>query len=90
VLAGARRVVVLALNDGTDEDEGAMTNRPGDALRERHALEATGTQVLLRTPEHVDYTELMSPQAVPRALAMGTRQAQADVAEFRDFWISPT
>ncbi len=86
VLAGAKRVVVLALNDGTDEDEGALTSRPGDALRERHALEATGTQVFLRTPEQVDYNELMSPQSVPRALEMGSRQAKADVAELRTFW----
>ena len=89
VLAGARRVLILALSDGSDLVEGAMTNRPGDSARERHELTATGTAVLLRTPYAVDQNELMSPRAVPKALAMGTQQAEDDLASLTEFWHAP-
>jgi NTE family protein len=86
VLAGAQRVLVLALSDGSELTEGIMTNQPGGGQRELDALVATGTKVELRTPEAVDPLELMSPAAVPKALAMGARQASADLAALTEFW----
>ena len=38
-----------------------------------------------RQPESVDLLTLMDPAAVPDAVAMGQRQATADVAELRAF-----
>jgi hypothetical protein len=49
-------------------------------------LVASGTKVELRTPEAVDPLELMSPAAVPKALAMGARQASVDLAPLTSFW----
>ncbi len=86
LLAGARRVLVLALVDGRDMNEGMMTLAPGSGPREVADLEATGTSVLVRTPAAVDMFELMSPAAVPGALALGARQASADVELLADFW----
>jgi NTE family protein len=86
LLAGADRVLILALTDGSDLSEGMMTISPGGGARELSDLEASGTKVLLRTPSEVDMLELMAPAAVPRALAMGARQASADVGELADFW----
>ena len=86
LVAGARRALVLSLSDGTEPGPGMMTTAPGSFLVERSALEATGTEVFARSPEPVEVTELMAPAAVPKALAMGARQARADAAELRAFW----
>lgn len=86
LLAGAGRVLVLALTDGREMTEGMMTHRPGALVREIEELEATGTSVLLRMPAEVDMLELMSPSAVPGALSMGARQATEDVGRLADFW----
>jgi NTE family protein len=86
VLAGAQRVLVLALSDGSELTEGMMTSQPGGGRREIEELMATGTKVELRTPEAVDPLELMSPASVPKALAMGARQASADLADLTSFW----
>ena len=48
-------------------------------------LEGGGTKVFQRQPEKVDLLTLMDPAAVPDAVAMGQRQATADVAELRTF-----
>jgi NTE family protein len=86
ILAGAGRALVLALSDGSDVTVGMATNAPGSSKREFADLEASGTEVLLRTPESFDVDELMSPASVPKALAMGARQAAADAAELLAFW----
>jgi NTE family protein len=86
VLAGAQRVLVLALSDGSELTEGMMTSQPSGGRREIEDLMATGTKVELRTPEAVDPLELMSPASVPKALAMGARQASADLADLTSFW----
>ncbi|HEV3281946.1 MAG TPA: patatin-like phospholipase family protein [Acidimicrobiales bacterium] len=86
LLAGANRVLILALTDGSDMNEGMMTIGPGGGAQELVDLEASGTTVLLRTPAEVDMLELMEPAAVPRALAMGARQASADLGELSAFW----
>jgi len=86
LLAGARRVLVLALSDGSELTEGMATQAPGAAQQELADLAASGTDVLMRSPEEFDIDELMLPASVPRALAMGARQASADVAEVSAFW----
>ncbi len=86
VLAGAQRVLVLALSDGSELTEGMMTSQPSGGRREIEDLMATGTKVELRTPEAVDPLELMSPASVPKALAMGARQASSDLADLTSFW----
>jgi NTE family protein len=85
LVAGCARAVVLALTDGAGETEGRMTSAPGSIGREVAALGATGTEVLLRTPEKMDLDTLMDPAAVPDAIAMGRRQAAADAADLRSF-----
>jgi NTE family protein len=86
LLAATRRVLVLALSDGSGLTEGMATQAPGAAQQELADLAASGTDVLLRTPEEFDVDELMVPASVPRALAMGKRQAAADAAALSEFW----
>ena len=86
LFAGSKRVLILALTDGTDVDEGMMTSHPGEGQKELDDLKGSGTSVVLRTPAEVDLLELMSPSAVPRALAMGAKQAADDLGLLRDFW----
>ncbi len=85
LLAGARRVVVLSLTDGSDVVAGLMTMSPGAAEQEHENLEASGTKLFLRVPEAVDIETLMDPTAVPAAIALGRRQAAADADELRAF-----
>ncbi len=86
LLGGAKRVVILALTDGADMTEGMMTSHPGSGKQELEDLKASGASVVLRIPAEVDLLNLMSPAAVPKALAMGTRQANEDIDMLRDFW----
>ncbi|MGP0030947.1 MAG: patatin-like phospholipase family protein [Acidimicrobiales bacterium] len=85
LLAGAGRVVVLSLSDG-GEPVGGMTQSPGGHQRELDELAGSGAEVFTRTPEAVDLDELMSPEAVPKALTMGASQAATDAAALASFW----
>ena len=85
LLAGASRAVVLCLTDGAGVDKGSMTTAPGSIVAEVEALQDTGTKVFFRTPESMDLERLMDPAAVPDAIAMARRQADADAAELRTF-----
>ena len=85
LLAGASRAVVLCLSDGMGVEQGAMTVAPGSIMSEVEALQDTGTKVFFRTPESMDLDRLMDPAAVPDAIAMARRQADADAAELRTF-----
>ncbi len=85
LLAGAKRVLALALTDEREATEG-MTSRPGDRQKELDAIRRSGTEVVVAVPAEVDLAELMSPTAVPRALAMGARQAAADSGALARFW----
>jgi NTE family protein len=86
LFGGARRVLILALTDGSDATEGMMTSHPGDGLQELEDLKASGTEVVLRVPSEVDLMLLMEPSSVPKALALGSRQARDDVGMLADFW----
>ncbi len=90
LLAGAKRVLILALTDGNDMIEGMMTSHPGSGRQELADLEKSGTEVVLRIPSEVDLAELMSPASVPEALALGARQASADVGTLSTFWAEPS
>lgn len=85
LVAGATRALVLSRSDGTEPGPGAMTCAAGSFLVERAALEAAGTEVFARSPEPVEDTELMAPASVPKALAMGARQARGDIEDLRSF-----
>lgn len=86
LLAGSRRALVLSLTDGSRMDEAMMTLHPVEGKQELEDLKASGTDVMLRVPEEVDLLNLMSPSAVPGALAMGARQAVADAGTLASFW----
>lgn len=85
LLAGCERVVVLSLSDGSAAPLGGMTIAPGSIERELDALRASGSEVYFRVPDSVDLTRLMDPTAVPDALAMGRRQAEADAESLLAF-----
>jgi len=85
LLAGAQRVVVLALTDGSDVTQGIMTSAVGSTEQEFAALEASGSKVFCRVPASVDPKALMDPAAVPDAIEMARRQAAADAAELGAF-----
>lgn len=85
LVAGADRVVVLSLLDGSTEGAGGMTQAPSAYREELAALEAAGSKVLVRSPSSVDLNRLMDPRAVPEAIASARRQAADDVDELRRF-----
>jgi NTE family protein len=90
LLAGAKRAVVVALTDGLgiegiDAAVGLMTTPPNGVIDELEHLRGSGTEVFFRKPESMDLLRLMDPTAVPDALAMGKRQADADADELRTF-----
>lgn len=90
LLAGARRALVLSLYRDDELTTGMLTLARGDLTRELDALRASGTQVFFRAPERhpMDVAGLMDPKAIPDAMAMGARQAAADVATggIAEFW----
>ena len=63
-----------------------MTLHPTDGLQELDDLRASGAEVLLRVPAEVDLMTLMEPASVPKALALGTRQADEDLHLLEEFW----
>ena len=85
-VAGARRALVLSLSGAEGISDGFATQASGSAAQELADLAATGTEVLHRSPEAVTFEELMTPDSVPRALAMGRRQGVADVDLITAFW----
>jgi NTE family protein len=86
LLAGADRVLVLALTDGSALAEGMMTVHPDESRQEAEDLKSSGTDILVRMPAEVDLLELMSPTSVAKALTMGERQGAEDAALLADFW----
>ena len=85
LLAGAERVVVLALVDPSVSHAGTMTQAPGAFAGELDATRSSGSQVFMRSPDSVDLTRLMDPRAVPEAISMGRRQARSDAPALRSF-----
>lgn len=85
LLAGAGRVVVLCLTDGSAATEDGMTMKPTSVSDELEGLRASGSEVFFRTPESMDIERLMDPTAIPGAIDMGRRQAAADAEELRAF-----
>ncbi len=90
LLAGAERALVLSLYRDADLTHGLLTLAPGDLDHEIAELKATGTEVYFRAPEShpLDIHGLMDPAAAPGAMAMGVRQASADLeaGELAAFW----
>lgn len=85
LVAGAQRVVVLSLFDGTAGRPGGMTQSPGGFEGELERLEGAGSKVVVRSPAAVDIERLMDPRAVPEAVKLGRRQAADDAEELRSF-----
>jgi len=85
LVAGAERVVVLSLIDGSPTEVGGMTQAPGAFHSELEELRASGSELFLRSPETMDIARLMDPKAVPEAIAMARRQAAADADALREF-----
>ncbi len=86
LVAGARRVLVLSLVDGTVAGEPRMTTRSDTITKERAAVEAAGGRVLVRSPAGVDLGALMSPDVIPQALRQGAEQARADLDDLGALW----
>lgn len=88
VVAGARRVVILALGAGRPGPEPVMTIAPDSVRQETEALEAAGAQVLVKGPTKFEMSQLMSPLSAGEALRQGTAQARDDAAELSALWHS--
>jgi NTE family protein len=90
LLAGAKKALVLCLYRDEELTTGMLTLAPGELTGELDALRASGTEVFFRAPEHhpMDVAGLMDPKGLPAAMAMGARQAEADVADggIVEFW----
>jgi NTE family protein len=84
--SGATRAMVLALGSTSDAVQATMTIQPDALQREIAALNSGGTATLMRTPDDVDMTKLMSPAAVPDAMAAGESMAAKDAVSAKYFW----
>ena len=76
LVAGAERVLILALAD--NGDLGIATSAPGGFRRDIDALQAAGTAVEFRTSRLPADTMLMDPRRVPTALSLGAAQGAED------------
>ena len=83
--AGARRAGGAEPDRRRRGRDRGVTSSPTSVVDELAALEASGTGVFHRMPETMDILTLMDPAAVPDAIAMGERQAAADVDELQTF-----
>ncbi|MDQ1307211.1 MAG: hypothetical protein QG671_3043 [Actinomycetota bacterium] len=86
VVSGAGRALILSLGAMSQMPVATMTIQPTSMADEVAALAANGTPALLRGPEPTDVSKLMSPAAVPEAIAMGRRQAAEQIGELLAFW----
>jgi NTE family protein len=90
LLAGAGKALVLSLYRDPELPRGMLTLAPGDLDHELTELKASGTEVFFRSPEShpMDVDGLMDPEAVPEAMAMGSRQAtgDAEAGGLSGFW----
>lgn len=86
VVAGAERVVILALGAGRPGPEPVMTIAPDSVAREREALEAAGAQVAIKGPVKFELSQLMSPLSAGEAMKQGTAKARADAADLAELW----
>ena len=85
-MAGGSSVVVLRGQSVTLDYSCTFASQPTSMAKEVAALAANGTPALLRGPEPTDVSKLMSPAAVPEAIAMGRRQAAEQIGELLAFW----
>lgn len=86
VVAGAKRVLVIALGVSMPMPTATMTIQPNNLTAEIEALNTQGSQTKLRGPHQVEIAELMSPASVPKAIAMADEQAAEDADELGAFW----
>lgn len=86
VVCGASRAVILSLGANATMPEAMMTIKPTALADEVAALQAHGTEVIVHGPEPTEVSKLMSPSAVPEAMAMGQRQAAEHAAQLSTFW----
>ena len=86
LVAGARRVLVLSLLDGTLAGPAQMTTRADAIVTECDGVRAAGGQVRLRAPVQVEIEDLMSPGVIPDAMAQGAEQGRADLSSLQEWW----
>jgi len=86
LVAGAKRTLVISLSAAIKERVATMTIPADQFDVEITNLRASGTATLTRGPNKVDITQLMSPAAIPDAIAMGDEQAATDATELAAFW----
>ena len=84
--AGAGTALVISLAANAPDDHAGMTTAAGGQRREIAALEAAGTQVLLRGPATFDLDALMDPAQVAAARADGAAQAAEDADAIAAVW----
>ncbi|MEI6622528.1 MAG: patatin-like phospholipase family protein, partial [Actinomycetes bacterium] len=87
VVAGAERVLVLPLAAGVPAP-GMYCQQPDSLARELDDLRSSGSEVELRVPDLPTLTtaELMSPSAIPIAMAAARTQAAGDLPALVEFW----
>jgi NTE family protein len=84
LVAGCERARVFPLAGALLEPR--LTIRPDSTERELAALRAAGTAVEVRHSRLPATTNLMDPDEVPAALALGSLQAGEDAAVLAEFW----
>lgn len=86
VVAGTKRALVISLAANVTSNESMMTIAANSGEVELASLAGAGTEAIMRGPQSFKLEELMSADAVPKALAQGEAQAEADATELSVFW----
>ena len=89
LVAGAEKALVISLGASIKQVSSMMTIKPDTLARELAGLTTSGTTAYSRGPDKFDITQMMSPAAVPDALALGDELAGQDAAEIAAFWNLP-
>ncbi|HEX5586597.1 MAG TPA: patatin-like phospholipase family protein, partial [Acidimicrobiia bacterium] len=86
LVAGAARALVFPIAGALAE--AMYTIQPDATDREVRALHDSGTRVQVRWTRLPATTNLMDPNEVPTALALGAEQGAEDADGLRDFWVA--
>ena len=87
LVAGARRVLVISLVDGSEPDLAWGTMTPETIRQEFADLQASGTEALRIVPRTQVPEDVMDPRLAVSAVQEGVAQADDDVALLRNFWV---
>ena len=85
LVAGAKRVLVVALSDGSPE-YAQLSGFHAPIQEELDVVKKSGSEVLVTFANPPKGTNFLDPNEMPTAVKMGLAKAKADLSRVKDFW----